>query len=679
MSGWMERPVATLGEAFETQIGTFAGRTVSDIIPIVAPAVELGCSIYFIWYAWMIMTGRSRRGMMDFIIEWAKIAVIANVALSVPMFTSLVIDFFSAMDRWLIAAIPMGGLESADTAWSAVDKMILQTWAMVAKVLEVDALFSFANFGAHIVCALMAAGSAIGVFYLAGFGLQLVIINKIMLVILLGLGPLFLCCLMFPATKSLFSGWVKSLLASVLTLVMFTAVAGFLITVTDALLTALFADVQGAGTDALAALGRTVLIFVMICGAGGEIFKWIPVIARNITGAFAVGPHWSAVSGPAARIAGHLGIAAGAVGYGIGSDAVRGAGGAAGGWLARTAADRVSDGTRMGLASAAASEGPIGAAAARAMSAGTRSGLASGTEVSPPVWNAPASSGTMSAGNVPASAPDEQGSSGLAGREGPASGGVFAAGSADGTRSGVTSAEDLQEAGSPGAFGSLAGGADAAESGAAHPEPASPPDPVSLAAPPGRTSRTDRDKPEPAGEPDGSFASLADAAHAGTAWNQPAATAAQKAARAAVRGAGAVRAAARSVNESQLAARAKIADIPATRTLSRMVEGAIARAGSAARAVREDMAERNARSYAPTEFRSDVNPSLNAWRLEHGGGDGAPPKAGVDKPLTEREFASRTRYEESLRHKPHRNRAGRDFGAEAARYSVADNDDGDAD
>ena len=254
MSDWSERPFATLGSVFESEIGAFTSRTVSDIIPVIAPVVELGVTAYFMWYAWMILTGRSRRNLMDFIVEWLKVAVIANVALSAPLFMQLVVGFFSTMDGWLIAAIPMGSLTPADTAWSAIDRLGGQAWSMVARVFAVDALFSMANLGAHIACALMAAGAAIGVFYLAGFGLQLVVINKIMLVILLGLGPLFLCCLMFPATRGFCLGWARSLCASILTLVMFTAVAGFLITVSDSLLASMFADVAAAGTNALAAV-----------------------------------------------------------------------------------------------------------------------------------------------------------------------------------------------------------------------------------------------------------------------------------------------------------------------------------------------------------------------------------------------------------------------------------------
>jgi hypothetical protein len=90
------------------------------------------------------------------------------------------------------------------------------------------------------------------------------------------------------------------------------------------------------------------------------------------------------------------------------------------------------------------------------------------------------------------------------------------------------------------------------------------------------------------------------------------------------------------------------------------------------------MAERNARAYAPTEFRSDVNPSLNEYRLNRAGGDAAP-KPGTDQPLSERAFASRARYEEGLRHKPHRSKGEADFGSRAARYSAADSDEGDGD
>ena len=697
MSDWSERPFATLGSVFESEIGAFTSRTVSDIIPIIAPVVELGVTAYFMWYAWMILTGRSRRNLMDFIVEWLKVAVIANVALSAPLFMQLVVGVFSTMDGWLIAAIPMGSLTPADTAWSAIDRLGGQAWSMVARVFAVDALFSMANLGAHIACALMAAGSAIGVFYLAGFGLQLVVINKIMLVILLGLGPLFLCCLMFPATRGFCLGWARSLCASILTLVMFTAVAGFLITVSDSLLASMFADVAAAGTNALAVLGRTVLIFLLICGAGGEIFKWIPVIARNITGAFSIGPAFSAVTGPAARIAGHIGAAAAVVGGSFAADIARTAGGAAGGWLGRAAADRVNDGTRSGGAEGEASQIPIRVSGRVNPLTGTVGGVTPAAE-HPDGFAAGASGSLGSAASqegyflVGANGGDAS----LAGLEDGVrqSGGEGATGTVASDLDGFVPVTESSGAGSlsagadagyvptgtPGVGGAMAGmvSADPVENepmdapsagGAAPAAQASPASEAAAAAAKASAAaaKASAETEPAAGE---TFGAAADRAFKGELWTQPAADPVQKAARTAIRGIGAVREAARKLDGAQLAARTYMAEKPILRTASRITEGAIARAAGLGEAVREDMAARNAGLHAPTEFSSTVNADLNQHRLERTGTESGRP--GTDKPLTQAQFRARREYEESLRHAPHRRNPEESPAEKAAKYSVAD-------
>ena len=96
MSDWSERPFATLGSVFESEIGAFTSRTVSDIIPVIAPVVELGVTAYFMWYAWMILTGRSRRNLMDFIVEWLKVGFFVGLV-SCAVATAVVLTYFKSV------------------------------------------------------------------------------------------------------------------------------------------------------------------------------------------------------------------------------------------------------------------------------------------------------------------------------------------------------------------------------------------------------------------------------------------------------------------------------------------------------------------------------------------------------------------------------------------------------
>lgn len=277
-----------IGNDFESAIGSFVSGTASNVIDLIAPWVLISVTIYFLITGYMVMAGRISEPLSDVLIKGSKIALISMAALSAGGFMSYAAGSITGLEKDLLGAV--GGKDTT-SIYALLDNSYEKGWDATAQAFKKASDLSFMTAAGEIFMLII-----IGLIGIAGLVVMtsiaggIILLSKMAIVVALGLGPLFVCCLMFPATAGWFDSWLKTCLTYVLTAVI---VAAFLVIfinvylgVVDGL-TTLFAtggDSEGATSGALAYSVKILLVTVVSSFAMIQA----PNIAASLAGGVSV-------------------------------------------------------------------------------------------------------------------------------------------------------------------------------------------------------------------------------------------------------------------------------------------------------------------------------------------------------------------------------------------------------
>lgn len=166
----------------------------------------------------------------------------------------------------------MKGVSAIQNIWSKLSWGVFgDSMALIAFVLAMLVLIFFVSI------------------YFMFFAVGYLMLYEIFLVMGLSFGPLFICTLMFPATRSWFDGWLRAIICWVFTLV---AIAGMLCLL-DGIFTTNIDELTLAAEEAQAAknfstLSLKLATFSVIVLAVATVVKSIPSFASGITGGVAL-------------------------------------------------------------------------------------------------------------------------------------------------------------------------------------------------------------------------------------------------------------------------------------------------------------------------------------------------------------------------------------------------------
>ncbi|KRG41266.1 type VI secretion protein [Stenotrophomonas pictorum JCM 9942] len=159
-------------------------------------------TLWVLLQGFRIVTGQSRDSMMVLVTNMARAAFIVSVATSMAMFGGSLKQFITKDVRDEITWVVTGKNESPD---EQIDKSL--AWMQVAlssvdaiKVLDDDNLRDDKN-RALLAIGLGTGGPAVT----AG---SMLLLYEVAIALFIGLGPLFILCLLFDQTKQLFQRWL---------------------------------------------------------------------------------------------------------------------------------------------------------------------------------------------------------------------------------------------------------------------------------------------------------------------------------------------------------------------------------------------------------------------------------------------------------------------------------------
>lgn len=253
----------------DERLDTFLGDRLGTVIAQVEGPLRIALVLYIVLYGFAILRGAISEPVMDFAIRAIKLLFIYVLSTTPAYSTFVTAPLFEDLPDFLARAI-----SGADTPniGAAFDQFLAYAGYLAEKIAREGTAF---DIGPYIVSAAVLIVGALA----SALGFGVVLVAKLALALLVTLGPIFIACALFDATRRFFFGWLSQ---AVNYLVLFALI----ITIFQLVLS-LVRDQWGAidGGDPMAGG----LIFIALCLLGAIFFLQTPAIASGIAGGASAG------------------------------------------------------------------------------------------------------------------------------------------------------------------------------------------------------------------------------------------------------------------------------------------------------------------------------------------------------------------------------------------------------
>ena len=246
------------------KLDTFLDQDVSNVIAQTAGPVKAALVLYVLLYGFAILRGSISEPITDFAVRSLKLALIYMLATTVAYSSWITQPMFHTLPDTLTQAI--GGSSGTDVG-SAFDNFFNRAGYLGEKIAKTATLTDVAPLlvsGAVYVIGALAAA--------IGFGI--VVVAKVSLALLVALGPIFIGCALFDASRRLFFGWLSQAINYVLLMALIVTVFQLILS----LVSDQWGSIDGADPTTAG------LIFIALCILGAIFFLQTPAIAAGIAG-----------------------------------------------------------------------------------------------------------------------------------------------------------------------------------------------------------------------------------------------------------------------------------------------------------------------------------------------------------------------------------------------------------
>lgn len=267
-------PAATYQQVFtyvDNACNGYIGSSVAAVSNAIAPAAFLLLGVYVALWGLASLRGLIQEHVMETITRAIKIGAILGIAIGLGSYNVYITDtFFNAPTQ---LANSLTNATSNSSAITALDD-ILNKGFLIGKAFWDKGGLIAGDFGMYIVAVLVWAVTII----VTAYGCFLIVLAKIALSILIGLGPLFILSLLFQATGNFFNSWIQQLSNYALLIVLVIAANVFVID--------LFQQASSPGLTAIASSAQIDKIFpFLITGALSLlVLAQLPQIAAGLAG-----------------------------------------------------------------------------------------------------------------------------------------------------------------------------------------------------------------------------------------------------------------------------------------------------------------------------------------------------------------------------------------------------------
>lgn len=242
-----------------------AGRMLAEV----SGPLRVALVLYVLLYGFAILRGAIAEPMMDFAVRSVKLALVAMLVTTAAYGDWVTQPLFHVLPDTLARSI--SGAAAGD-AGAAFDEFFGRAAYLGQKTVKETTPMNWLP--------LLVGGSVFAIGALAaamGFGIT--ILSKVALALLVALGPIFVACALFEATRRYFFGWLGQ---AVNYLVLYALILAIF-----QLVLSLVGDQWGRIDSQDPIVGS--LIFIALCLLGAIFFLQTPAIAAGIAGGASIG------------------------------------------------------------------------------------------------------------------------------------------------------------------------------------------------------------------------------------------------------------------------------------------------------------------------------------------------------------------------------------------------------
>ncbi|MDP2011544.1 MAG: type IV secretion system protein [Phenylobacterium sp.] len=253
----------------DAKLDTFLDDRAGAMIAEISGPLRAALVLYVLLYGFAILRGAISEPVLDFAVRSIKLSLIFLLA-STPAYSSFVGDaLLHGLPDSLARAV--SGAAAPDVG-AAFDAFFSRAAYLAEKIAEE------ANFQNPLPWLLSACVFVIGALA-AAMGFGVVMIAKVALAMLVSLGPIFIACALFDASRRFFFGWLAQA-------VNYVVLFGLIIVIFQLVLS--LVDQQWGQIDGQDPIAGG-LIFIALCCLGMIFFLQTPAIAAGIAGGASVG------------------------------------------------------------------------------------------------------------------------------------------------------------------------------------------------------------------------------------------------------------------------------------------------------------------------------------------------------------------------------------------------------
>lgn len=278
-------------------LSNFSSQFSSGVATEIAPLVAGGLTLSFIVIGIMAIRGLLDRPFMEVAWTLTKASIITSIALTTAVYQNYVIDVFLTLPDDLISSLVGNSISGADVkvgqgAAVAIEEMY-DLGTSKAGLFFDQTTFSLTQ-GIDLLPILYGVLVWIGTLLCCVIGLFWLIVAKVVLALMLGIGPFFICCLIWNPTQQFFWSWLGQVLNTAITSIFVLAVFAVFAAIFNAQLNELQVELDTANFA-----NAAVFTFLGILCMG--VLVVIPQYVSALTGAAggAVGTAMGRVTGGA--------------------------------------------------------------------------------------------------------------------------------------------------------------------------------------------------------------------------------------------------------------------------------------------------------------------------------------------------------------------------------------------
>ena len=251
------------------QLNTFLNTDASNVIAQVAGPMQAALILYVMLYGFAILRGSISEPIMDFAIRSLKLGFIFALATTTAYSSWVTTPLFQSMPSAISQALGGSGSTDPGTAFDQFFARAAYLGEKISQTANVTNPAPWLEAGAVDVIGGLAAA--------LGFGV--VIVAKVSLALVIALGPAFIACSLFDASRRFFFGWLSQAVNYLILMGLIIAVFQMILSIVSNQ----WSSIDGADP---AAGG---LIFIALCVLGAIFFLQTPAIAAGIAGGASAG------------------------------------------------------------------------------------------------------------------------------------------------------------------------------------------------------------------------------------------------------------------------------------------------------------------------------------------------------------------------------------------------------